>query len=85
MAFRLAHLKRQRQILALGGGEPLGGAHGVLPESALAIRRLESALNNLALAASNDTAILQQLTAANLALTSSVATLTATNKNWWRR
>ena len=30
-AFRLAHLKRQRQILASGGGgEPLGGAHGVL-------------------------------------------------------
>jgi hypothetical protein len=26
-AFSLAHLKRQRQILALGGGEPLGGAH----------------------------------------------------------
>ena len=30
-AFRLAHLKRQRRILASGGGEPLGGAHGVLP------------------------------------------------------
>jgi hypothetical protein len=64
----------------LGGGEPLGGAHGVLPASAPAIRRLESALDNLALAASNDMAVLQQLTAANLALTSSVATLTATNK-----
>jgi hypothetical protein len=80
MAFRLAHVKRQCQILALGGGEPLGGAHGVLPASAPAIGLLESALNNLALAALNDTAVLQQLTAANLALTSSVATLTATNK-----
>ena len=39
-AFRLAHLKRQRQILALGGGEPLGGAHGVLPAAAPAIKRL---------------------------------------------
>ncbi len=84
-AFRLADVKRQCQILALGGGEPLGGAHGVLPASAPAIGRLESALDNLALAASNDTAILQQLTAANLALTSSVAMLTATNKNWWMR
>ncbi len=64
----------------LGGGEPLGGAHGVLPASSPAIGWLESALDNLALAASNDTAVLQQLTAANLALTSTVLTLTATNK-----
>ncbi len=79
-AFRLAHVKRQRQILASGGGEPLGGAHGVLPASLPAIGPLESALHNLALAALNDTAVLQQLTAANLALTSTVSTLTATNK-----
>jgi hypothetical protein len=58
-AFRLMHLKRQRQILALGGGEPLGGAHGVLPAAAPAIGRLESALNNLALVVTNNTAILQ--------------------------
>ena len=79
-AFRLAHLKRQHQILASGGGEPLGGAHGVLPAAAPAIGRLETALDNLALAATNDTAVLQQLTAANLALTATIATLTATNK-----
>ena len=80
-AFRLAHLKRQRQILASGGGEPLGGAHGVLPGTATpAIGGLEKALDNLALAATNDTAILQQLTSANLSLTATVATLTATNK-----
>jgi hypothetical protein len=79
-AFRLAHVKRQHQILALGGGEPLGGAHGVLPASLPAIGRLESALDNLVLASLNDTTILQQLTAANLALPSSVSTLTATNK-----
>jgi hypothetical protein len=30
MSFRSAHLKRQRQILASGDGEPLGGAHRVL-------------------------------------------------------
>jgi hypothetical protein len=64
-AFHPAHVKRQRQILASGGGEPLGGAHGVLPASSPAIGRLESALDNLALAALNDTAVLQQLTAAN--------------------
>jgi hypothetical protein len=51
-----------------GGGEPLGGAHGVIPAAAPAIGRLETALNNLALAATNDTAVLQQLIAANLAL-----------------
>jgi hypothetical protein len=79
-AFRLAHLKCQRQILALGGGEPLGGAHGVLPAAAPAISRLKSALDNLALAATNNTAILQKLTAANLALTAMVTLLTAPNK-----
>jgi hypothetical protein len=73
-AFRLAHLKRQRQILASGGGEPLGGAHGVVMDW------LESALDNLALAATNDKAVVEQLTAANLALTSTIATLTATVK-----
>jgi hypothetical protein len=80
MAFRLAHLKHWHQILALGGGEPLGGAHGVLPAAGPAIERLEAALNNLVLAATNNTAVLQQLTAANLALMATVGTLTATNK-----
>ena len=80
MAFRLAHLKCQRQILASEGGGPLGGAHGVLPAAALVIGRLETALDNLALAATNNTAILQQLTLANLALMATICTLTATNK-----
>ena len=79
-AFHLAHLKRQRQILASGGGGALGGAHGVLPAAALMIGRLETALDNLALAATNNTAVLQQLTSANLALTATIGTLTATNK-----
>ena len=79
--FRSAHLKRQRQILASMGGEPLGGAHGVLPTDPPAtIDRLEVALDNLALAATNNATMLQQLTAANLALTNTVAALTATNK-----
>ena len=80
-AFHLAHLKRQRQILASGAGEPLGGAHGVLPAHLPPVMdRLESALDNLALAATNDKAVVEQLTAANLALTSTIATLTATVK-----
>ena len=37
-------------------------------------------MDNLALAATSDKATVQQLTAANLALTPTVATLTATNK-----
>jgi hypothetical protein len=79
-AFRLAHLKHQRQILASGRGEPLGGAHGILPAVAPTIGRLETALDNLALAATNDAVVNQQLTAANLALTATIGTLTATNK-----
>ena len=52
----------------------------MLPAAGPAIGRLESALDNLALAATNDTAVLQQLTSANLALTATIGTLTATNK-----
>ena len=78
--FRLAHLKRQHQIFASGGKEPLGGAHGVLPAAAPAISWLETALDNLALATTNNTAVLQQLMLANLALTATIGTLTAINK-----
>jgi hypothetical protein len=56
-SFHLAHLKRQHQILA-SGGEPLKGAHGVLTAVALAIGRLEFALNILALAVANNFAVL---------------------------
>jgi hypothetical protein len=80
MAFCLVHVKRQQQILASGGGEPLGGAHGVILASAPVIGHLETALDNLALVATNDTAVLQQLIAANLALTATITLLTATNK-----
>jgi hypothetical protein len=80
VAFRLAHLKRQCQLQASGGGEPLRGANSVLPAPADTIDRLGTDLNNLALAAANDTTVLQQLTAANLALTTSNAMLTAANK-----
>jgi hypothetical protein len=80
VAFRLTHLKCQRQLQAVGGGEPLQGAHLVLPAPPVSIDRLGTALDNLALAAANDTTVLQQLTAANLALTTSNATLTVANK-----
>ncbi len=52
----------------------------MLPVAAPAVAWLETALNNLALAATNDTAILQQLTSATLALMATIGTLTATNK-----
>ena len=65
----------------MGGGEPLGVAHRVLPTDPPAtLDRLEVALDNLALAATNDTAVLQQLTTANLAQTNTVTTLTTMNK-----
>ena len=55
--------------------------HGVLPTDPPAtLDRLEVALSNLALAATNNAAVPQQLTAANLVLTNTVAALTATNK-----
>jgi hypothetical protein len=80
-SFCSAHLKRQHQILASGGGEPLRGMHGILPtDPPTMLDRLEVALNNLALVATNNTAVLQQLMTANLVLTNSVAARTATNK-----
>ena len=83
VAFRLAHLKRQRQLQAAGGGEPLRGANSVISAPAATIDRLGTALDNLALAATNDTTVLQQLTASNLALTTANASLTAANKKLW--
>ncbi len=52
----------------------------MIPAAAPAIGRLKTALDNLALAATNNTAVLQQLIAANLALTATITLLTATNK-----
>jgi hypothetical protein len=80
VAFHLAHLKCQRQIQASGVGGPLGSAHAVTPAPAATIDRLGTDLNNLALAAANNTTVLQQLMASNLALSSLVTTLTAANK-----
>jgi hypothetical protein len=80
VAFHLAHLKRQCQLQAFGGGKPLGGAHAVIPTAAPTIDRIGKALKNLALVVLNDTTVLQQLTAANLTLTASVNLLTAANK-----
>ncbi len=82
VAFHLAHLKCQRQLQALGGGKPLGSAHAVISTAAPTIDRIGAALENLALAALNDTTIFQQLTAANVALTASVTLLTAANKKF---
>jgi hypothetical protein len=58
----------------------MSGTNSALPTLAATIDRLGTALNNLALAAANDTTVLQQLTASNLALTTSSATLTVANK-----
>ncbi len=80
MEFRQAHIQRHHQLHASGGGEPLDGAHIVLPAPPGTIDRLGTALNNLALVAAKDTTVLQQLTAANLALIATNAALTAANK-----
>jgi hypothetical protein len=65
---------------SFGGGKPLSSAHAVIPTATPTIDRISKTLENLALAAWNDTTLLQQLTAANLALTASVTLLTAANK-----
>ena len=77
--FRLTHLKRQYQILGSGGGSLLVG----FKVSFLWRRQRLSDLkqNNLTLVATNNTAVLQQLMAANLAFTATAGTLTVTNKN----
>jgi hypothetical protein len=80
VAFRLAQIKHQCQLQASGGGGPMGSAQAVLPTPAATIDRLGTVLNNLALAAANDTTVLQQLTASNLAVTTLVTMLTAANK-----
>jgi hypothetical protein len=80
VAFHLAHLKCQRQLQASGVGGPLGSAHAVTPGPATTIDRLGTALDNLALAAANNTKVLQQLTKSNLALSSLVTMLTVANK-----
>jgi hypothetical protein len=67
-AFHLFHLKRQRQLQASGGSGLLGSAHTVIPAPATTIDPLGKALNNLALAAANNTTVLQQLMASNLVL-----------------
>jgi hypothetical protein len=79
VAFHLAHLKCQCQLQASRGGKSLGGARTVIPTAAPTIDRISKALENLALAALNDT-VFQKLTAANLALTASVTLLMAANK-----
>ncbi len=80
VVFRLAHFKCQRQLQASGVRGPLGSAHAVTPAPATTIDRLGIALDNSALAAANNTTVLQQLTASNLAPSSLVATPTAANK-----
>ncbi len=52
----------------------------MIPAVVPAIGHLKTALNNLALAATNNTTVLQQLIAANLALTTTITSLTVTNK-----
>jgi hypothetical protein len=58
----------------------LGSAHAVIPAPAITIDQLGTALDNLALTAANNTTALQQLVTSNLALSSSVTTLTTANK-----
>ncbi len=80
VAFRLPQLKRQRQLQASGGGKSLGGAHAVILFATPTINCIVAALKNLALAVSNDTTLLQQLTAVNLLLAALVTLLMDANK-----
>jgi hypothetical protein len=80
VTFHLAQFKRQCQLQASGVGGSLGSAHAVIPAPATTIDWLGTALKNLALAAANNTTVIQQLTASNLAFSSLVTMLTAANK-----
>jgi hypothetical protein len=79
VAFHLAHLKCQCQLQASGVGGLLGSTHAVISTPATTIDWLWTALNILDLAVANDTTVLQQLMASNLALSLSVTMLTAAN------
>jgi hypothetical protein len=59
VAFHLAYLKRQCQLQASGVGGPLGSAHAVTPAPTTTIDQLGTAVNKLALAAANNTTVLQ--------------------------
>jgi hypothetical protein len=61
-------------------GGLLGSAHAVILTTATTIARLGTALNNLALAAANNTTVLQKLMASNLDLSSLVTMLTVANR-----
>jgi hypothetical protein len=52
----------------------------VIPAAVPVIGRLKTALDNLVLLAMNNTAVLQQLIATNLALKATITLLTVTNK-----
>ncbi len=80
MEFRQAHIRRQRQLQASGGGEPLGKTNAVCPAPPATINCLGTALDNLALAAANNTTVLQQLTSANLALIATNTALSTANR-----
>ncbi len=82
VALCLAHLKCQCHLQASGGSKPLDGIHAMIPTAVPTMDRIGKALKNLALAASNNTTVLQQLTAANLAITALVTSLTAANKKF---
>ncbi len=80
VTFHLAHLKHQRQLQASRQVGPLGSVHAVLSAPSATIDRLGTALNNLAIALANNTTVLQQRMASNLALTTMVTMLTKANK-----
>jgi hypothetical protein len=81
VAFCLAHLKCQCHLQSSGGGKTLNGAHTVILGSAPTINRIGAAHEHLALAALNDTNVLQQLMAANLLLTALVTSTLLTTAN----
>jgi hypothetical protein len=70
---------------SIWGGGSLGSALAVTPAPAATIDRLGTALNNLAIAAANNTTVLQQQMVSNFALSSMVTMLTMANKNLGRR
>jgi hypothetical protein len=75
-----SHLKRQCQLQASEGYGLLGSTHAVIPAPAATIDPLGTALNNLALTAANNTTVLQQLMASNLAFSMLVTMLTVAHK-----
>jgi hypothetical protein len=84
--YHVAHIARKCRLLASGGTEPMGGAHAITSHMPALLTlstyaQLDSYLDNLANAATQEKTTLAELVTSNVSLAASVATLTTNLAN----